>query len=92
MTEEITRVLSLLPQLKTSLKSNEQIKLFIVFDADMYSNVHVLEAGLRAAYIFAKKFRGRPISFLLWRDEYGKGFDDMKYHCSRTILTTERRL
>ena len=80
VTEEITRVLSLLPQLKTSLKSNEQIKLFIVFDADMYSNVHVLEAGLRAAYIFAKKFRGRPISFLLWRDEYGKGFDDMKYH------------
>lgn len=80
VTEEITRVLSLLPQLKTSLKSNEQIKLFIVFDADMYSNVHVLEAGFRAAYIFAKKFRGRPISFLLWRDEYGKGFDDMKYH------------
>lgn len=89
--DEIMQAFQLLPRLKTSLTGQNQIKLVIVFDSDMYSNIQVLEAALRAAVMLEEKFPGRPVSFLLWKDEYGKGFDDMKFNCiSRGIDYTRK--
>jgi len=80
--EEIKRVLlNSVNSLPTTLTGKNEIKLVIVFDADMYENIQVLEAGLKASVHFSQEFPNKPISFLLWKDEYGKGFDDMKFYC-----------
>jgi hypothetical protein len=47
----------------------------------MYEKIQVLEAALRASVHFSKEFPNKEIYFLLWKPEYGKGFDDMKFTC-----------
>jgi hypothetical protein len=68
-------------KLPTSLRGTQNVKLCIVFDADMYEKIQVLEAALRASVHFSKEFPQKEIYFLLWKPEYGKGFDDMKFSC-----------
>lgn len=67
-------------RLPTSLTGIQKSKIVIVFDADMYSKIQVLEASLRAEQHFSEQFQGKEIYFLLWKEEYGKGFDDMKFN------------
>lgn len=57
------------------------IKFMIVYDADMYRKIQVLEAGVKTADYLSKKFPDREVSFLIWNPNLGKGFDDMKYYC-----------
>lgn len=71
----------IIKSLPTSLSGQNEVKLVIVFDADMYTNIQVLEACLRASYKLSKDFPKKPISFLLWNPALGKGFDDMKFYC-----------
>lgn len=49
----------------------------IAFDADWVKNPGVLKAMLSAEEEARK--RGLSVSFLLWREEYGKGVDDVIY-------------
>ena len=57
------------------------VSYYIVYDADMYSKIQVLNAGVSTAKYLQKHFPGRKICFLTWNPNLGKGFDDMKYYC-----------
>lgn len=68
------------------LSGTQYVKLVIVFDADMFSKIQVLEAGCKAAVMFEQQFPGKEIYFLVWNEKFGKGFDDMKFYCQSNNL------
>ena len=53
----------------------------ITYDADMYKNIHVLQAGMKLCESLNARFPKVPVVYLLWDLNLGKGFDDMKYYC-----------
>ena len=53
----------------------------ITYDADMYKNIHVLQAGMKWCESLNARFPKVPVVYLLWDLNLGKGFDDMKYYC-----------
>lgn len=53
----------------------------ILYDADMFRNYAVLDAGIKLAKSLISKYN-KKVFFLVWDESYGKGFDDMKHFAS----------
>lgn len=71
---------------RSNMKGQQQVKFVIVFDADMYYKIQVLEAAMTACDCLRKAFPDNGIYFLLWDKKYGKGYDDMKFYCNSNNL------
>lgn len=54
----------------------------IVFDSDMYHKYEVVTSCISlAAYLKVKFGYERDVSVMIWKPEYGKGYDDYKSYC-----------
>ena len=62
---------------KKLLERKEELKFVIMYDSDMFRNYSVLLAACDLCMSLVKRYKKMP-SFLIWDEEYGKGFDDMK--------------
>lgn len=58
------------------------LRFLIVYDSDMYTKIQVLEAGVKTASFLKKEFPNTEVLFLVWKPEYGKGYDDMVFSCN----------
>ena len=62
---------------------SRKFRLIIVFDMDMFRKTQVLEAGIKFSNYLKKHYPNKDISFLIWNEKLGKGFDDMKFYCQK---------
>lgn len=78
--EEIEKVfdskkLKSYPKLKPVTKDN--VNFIIAFDADMFRKKQVLDAAIGTGKELYKRFL-RPVYYLVWDSNLGKGYDDLK--------------
>lgn len=50
---------------------------FVMFDADMFLNKGVFTHSLNMAKALARQFPDKPVSYIVWPEELGKGIDDL---------------